>query len=43
MDLERLKAAMAEPVIVDLRNIYRPQDMARLGFRYTSVGRAVRG
>ena len=43
LDLERLKAAMAEPVIVDLRNIYRPQDMARLGFRYTSVGRAVRG
>jgi UDP-N-acetyl-D-mannosaminuronate dehydrogenase len=29
LDLERLKAAMAGRVIVDLRNIYAPQDMAR--------------
>jgi UDPglucose 6-dehydrogenase len=28
-------------VIVDLRNIYRPEDMAALGFTYESVGRGV--
>ena len=39
LDLERLKAEMAQPVIVDLRNIYRAEDMAALGFTYESVGR----
>ena len=33
------KRLLAEPVIVDLRNIYRPEDMARHGFSYVSVGR----
>jgi UDPglucose 6-dehydrogenase len=32
---------MAQPVVVDLRNIYRPEDMAALGFIYQSVGRGV--
>ena len=40
LDLERLKAEMAQPVVIDLRNIYRPADMAALGFTYDSVGRA---
>jgi UDPglucose 6-dehydrogenase len=40
LDLERLKSAMAQPVVVDLRNIYRPEDMAAHGFIYESVGRA---
>src|SRR5215216_733814 len=40
LDLERLKAEMAQPVVVDLRNIYRPEDMAAHGFIYESVGRA---
>jgi UDPglucose 6-dehydrogenase len=39
LDLERLKREMALPVVVDLRNIYRPEDMAALGFTYESVGR----
>jgi UDPglucose 6-dehydrogenase len=39
LDLSRLKSEMAQPVIVDLRNIYRPEDMATLGFAYESVGR----
>jgi UDPglucose 6-dehydrogenase len=30
---------MARPVVVDLRNIYRPDDMARHGFTYVGVGR----
>src|SRR4051812_38804895 len=39
LNLERLKQEMAQPVVVDLRNIYRPEDMAALGFTYESVGR----
>ncbi len=39
LDLKRVKSLLAEPVVVDLRNIYRPEDMARLGFRYQSIGR----
>ncbi|MEH2497189.1 UDPglucose 6-dehydrogenase [Bradyrhizobium sp. AZCC 1678] len=39
LDLKRLKREMAQPVIVDLRNIYRPDDMAALGFLYESIGR----
>jgi UDPglucose 6-dehydrogenase len=30
---------MATPVIVDLRNIYRPDGMAEHGFTYESIGR----
>ena len=30
---------MAKPIIIDLRNIYRPEDMARIGFTYESIGR----
>jgi UDPglucose 6-dehydrogenase len=40
LDLARLKQAMARPIVVDLRNIYRPDDMARHGFTYLSVGRS---
>ena len=44
LDLERIKREMAQPVIIDLRNIYLPEDMAALGFIYESVGRApIRG
>ncbi|MBF9232010.1 UDP-glucose dehydrogenase family protein [Microvirga alba] len=39
LDLTRLKAALAEPVVVDLRNVYRPDEMQRRGFTYMSVGR----
>src|ERR1700750_1192836 len=39
LDLDRLKDAMAHPVVVDLRNVYRPEDMAAPGFVYDSVGR----
>jgi UDPglucose 6-dehydrogenase len=39
LDLERLKEAMAAPIIVDLRNIYRPEEMIKLGFIYESIGR----
>jgi UDPglucose 6-dehydrogenase len=39
LDLSRLKKEMALPVIVDLRNIYGPEEMAEQGFTYESVGR----
>jgi UDPglucose 6-dehydrogenase len=39
MDLGRLKEVMAQPVVVDLRNVYRAEDMAEHGFIYESVGR----
>jgi UDPglucose 6-dehydrogenase len=39
LDLARIKAALKSPVVVDLRNIYRPEDMRRRGFTYSSVGR----
>ena len=39
MDLERIKKSLKEPVIIDLRNIYEPEEMCRFGFRYCGVGR----
>jgi UDPglucose 6-dehydrogenase len=39
MDLDRLRREMAQPVVVDLRNIYRADEMAEHGFIYESVGR----
>ncbi len=40
LDFDRLRSVMAQPVIVDLRNVYRPDEMLRANFRYVSVGRA---
>ena len=39
LDLDRVKAALRSPVIVDLRNIYLPADLAAKGLIYFSVGR----
>jgi UDPglucose 6-dehydrogenase len=39
LDLERLRCVMARPVVVDLRNIYRADEMKRANFRYLTVGR----
>ena len=41
LDLDRLKQVMVQPVVIDLRNVYRPEDMAAAGFVYESVGRPV--
>ena len=41
LDMSRIKAAMTGNVVVDLRNIYSPEDMHRRGFAYTSIGRPV--
>jgi UDPglucose 6-dehydrogenase len=40
LDLDRIKSVMKQPVVVDLRNVYRPAEMAELGFVYDSIGRA---
>ena len=39
LDLDRVKTALRSPVIIDLRNIYRPAEVAAKGLTYVSVGR----
>jgi UDPglucose 6-dehydrogenase len=39
LDIDRVKELMKTPVMVDLRNIYRPREMAERGIDYHSVGR----
>jgi UDPglucose 6-dehydrogenase len=39
LDLARVRALLQRPVVVDLRNIFRPEAMAEHGFTYVSVGR----
>ena len=41
LDLERVKTLMKRPLMVDLRNIYKPAEMAATGFEYHSVGRPI--
>jgi UDPglucose 6-dehydrogenase len=39
LDLDRLKALAKAPVLVDLRNVYRPDEVRAKGIAYTSIGR----
>jgi UDPglucose 6-dehydrogenase len=39
LDMDRVKAALKTPIVVDLRNIYDPAEMKEAGLSYTSVGR----
>jgi UDPglucose 6-dehydrogenase len=39
LDMSRLKKEMCQPVIVDLRNVYRSDEMTKHGFTYVSIGR----
>ena len=39
IDLEKVKSLMQEPVIIDGRNIYDPEKIKALGFKYVGVGR----
>jgi UDPglucose 6-dehydrogenase len=41
LDMERAKALLRRPIMVDLRNIYDPLEMAAAGFEYSCVGRPV--
>jgi UDPglucose 6-dehydrogenase len=40
LDFGKVKSLLKTPLMVDLRNIYRPAQMAEEGFTYVSVGRA---
>jgi len=39
LDLERVKKLLKTPTVIDLRNIYKPDELAAAGFAYFSVGR----
>ena len=39
LDLQRIKGLLKNPIFVDLRNVYDPDQMKRLGFHYCGVGR----
>ena len=39
LDLQRLQSSMKAPILVDLRNIYSPDEMIAAGFAYSSIGR----
>lgn len=43
LDLERLRNSMRQPVILDGRNIYQPEQMRSLGFTYQGIGRGYNG
>jgi UDPglucose 6-dehydrogenase len=42
LNLQRLKSALRQPIIVDLRNIYPPAEMRARGFVYRSIGRGTK-
>ncbi len=39
LDLEKIKSLMQEPCLVDTRNIYEPERVRQIGFRYEGMGR----
>ncbi len=38
-DFQRMKSLLKQPIIVDGRNLYDPEKMRAMGFRYVSIGR----
>jgi UDPglucose 6-dehydrogenase len=43
LDMERVKSLLKEPLVVDGRNLYKPETMRELGFVYRGVGRGFNG
>ena len=39
LDLQRIRGLLKNPIFIDLRNVYDPDQMKRLGFNYCGVGR----
>jgi UDPglucose 6-dehydrogenase len=42
LDLDRVKKLLRSPAVFDCRNIYQPETMEKMGFRYHSFGRTTR-
>ena len=42
LNMDRVKSLLKSPVVVDLRNIYSPEEMSAQGFSYSSIGRPTR-
>lgn len=40
LDLDKVRSLLKTPVMIDLRNIYNPDDMAEAGFDYTCIGKS---
>jgi UDPglucose 6-dehydrogenase len=40
LDLERIRGLVQNPVFIDMRNIYSPERLTALGFRYVGIGRS---
>ncbi len=40
LDMDRVHATLRHPLVIDLRNVYKPHKMREQGFEYFSVGRA---
>ncbi|MFC2168525.1 UDP-glucose dehydrogenase family protein [Acidobacteriota bacterium] len=39
MDLNKVKSLMANPIFIDGRNVFNPEDVRKIGFEYSSIGR----
>ena len=39
LDFDRVKALMTQPIIIDARNMYSPEDLKSKGFIYEGIGR----
>ena len=40
LDLDKIKRLVNTPLIIDLRNMFRPDDIFKKGFDYVSIGRS---
>lgn len=40
LDMEKMKSLLKTPLVVDLRNVYKPHEMVEAGFSYSSIGRS---
>ena len=40
LDFDKIKSLMNELLLIDLRNVYEPEAMKKLGFRYVGIGRS---
>ncbi|HET8727964.1 MAG TPA: UDP-glucose/GDP-mannose dehydrogenase family protein [Alphaproteobacteria bacterium] len=43
LDLDKLRERLNRPLMIDLRNVYKPQEMSAAGFEYHSIGRSPTG